>query len=73
MLEVVPGYEEGDRVEVREVLGGFELGTDDAVVVAGASALTDGAKVDITWESAGGPASLDGEPAAVEAAGSSSP
>jgi membrane fusion protein (multidrug efflux system) len=47
-LEVVRGYEEGERVEVLETVEAAEpLGRGDRVVVVGASALTDGAAVQV--------------------------
>lgn len=46
-IEVRPGYEERDRVEIREILGGKVLAENDRVVVLGAPALTDGAAVEI--------------------------
>jgi len=44
-VEVVRGFEEGDRVEIVETLGDSALDAEDLVVVAGATALTDGAAV----------------------------
>ena len=45
-VEVVLGYEEGDRVEITDVAGSDRwLAAGDRVVVVGASALTDGAHV----------------------------
>lgn len=46
-LEVRTGYEQADRVEIREVAGGKELRAGDRVVVLGAPALTEGAPVRI--------------------------
>jgi len=47
-IEVTRGYEEQDRVEILGVVGdGRELTTGDRVVVLGASALTDGVRVEI--------------------------
>jgi len=47
-LEVVRGYEEGDRVEITETVNSEPpLGPGDRVVFVGASALTDGATVDV--------------------------
>jgi membrane fusion protein (multidrug efflux system) len=44
-VEVVLGYEEGDRVEVTGTVGERELDVGDEVVVLGASALSDGAPI----------------------------
>jgi multidrug efflux pump subunit AcrA (membrane-fusion protein) len=50
-LEVRLGYEEGDRVEILEVLeGAGPLAPGDRVVVLGASALSDGARVEVHEE-----------------------
>jgi membrane fusion protein (multidrug efflux system) len=49
-LEVALGYEEGDRVEILEVLEGEPLSPGDRVVVLGASALSDGARVEVHEE-----------------------
>ena len=47
-LEIVRGYEEGDKVEVlKTVEAESPLGPGDRVVVVGASALTDGAAVQV--------------------------
>jgi len=47
-VEVTRGYEEQDRVEILGVVDPIrELSTDDRVVVVGASALTDGVRVEI--------------------------
>jgi membrane fusion protein (multidrug efflux system) len=47
-IEVTRGYEEQDRVEILGVVGdGRDLTTGDRVVVLGASALTDGVRVEI--------------------------
>lgn len=47
-IEVTRGYEEQDRVEILGVVGdGRALTTGDRVVVLGASALTDGVRVEI--------------------------
>jgi len=47
-LEVTLGYEEGDRVEILEVLeGAAALEPGDRVVVLGASALSDGSRVEV--------------------------
>ena len=57
-LEVKLGFEEGDRVEVGDVIGSDELlASGDQVVVVGAPALTDGAGVQVIDTVA------DGEPA----------
>ena len=44
-LEVHPGFEEGDKVEILEVVGEAELEPGARVVVVGAAALADGARV----------------------------
>ena len=47
-LEIIRGYEEGDRVEVLETVDAeTPLGPGDRIVVVGASALTDGAAVQV--------------------------
>jgi hypothetical protein len=47
-LEIVRGYEEGDKVEVlKTVEAESPLAAGDRVVVVGASALTDGAAVQV--------------------------
>ena len=47
-IEVTRGYEEQDRVEILGVVDETrELGTEDRVVILGASALTDGVRVEI--------------------------
>lgn len=46
-VEVSLGYEEGDRVEVFDSVGEKKLGAGDSLVVLGASALSDGAPVEI--------------------------
>ncbi|MDX1503531.1 MAG: efflux RND transporter periplasmic adaptor subunit [Thermoanaerobaculia bacterium] len=52
-LEVKLGFEEGDRVEIAEVVAGGEpLAAGDRVVTVGASALSDGARVKVTEEGA---------------------
>lgn len=51
MIEVRIGFEEGELVEIAEVVtDGVRLDVDDRVVVAGASALTDGAAVRVLEE-----------------------
>jgi RND family efflux transporter MFP subunit len=64
-LEVVRGYEEGDKVEVLETVNAESaLGPGDRVVVVGASALTDGAAILVVQpEEAEGEASADGSAA----------
>jgi len=47
-LEVRIGFEEGDLVEIAEVLTGRPLEVGDPVVVVGASALSDGAPVTVS-------------------------
>ena len=55
-IEVRRGYEEGERVEVHTVDPAFSLSAGDAVVVVGASALSDGVRVDTgTTETAENP------------------
>jgi membrane fusion protein (multidrug efflux system) len=56
-LDVTPGYEEGNDVEIVEVVDGT-LDTDSRVVVLGAAALTDGSTVEIVETEAETP---DGE------------
>jgi membrane fusion protein (multidrug efflux system) len=66
-VEVRPGYEEGDRVEILGADGteaGLEPGTP--VVVVGASALTDGARVDVAPDD---PAAGEGAPPAAALGG----
>ena len=47
-LEVTRGFEEGDNVEILEVLDADKtLSDDDRVVVRGASALTDGSRIEV--------------------------
>ena len=47
-LSVARGFEEGDRVEIAETVeGSSDLRQGDRVVVVGASALTDGAEVQV--------------------------
>ena len=47
-LEVARGFEEGDRVEILETLDGDRaLEAGDEVVVVGASALSDGARIEV--------------------------
>jgi RND family efflux transporter MFP subunit len=56
-IEVTRGYEEQDRVEILGVVGeARELSPGDRVVVLGASALTDGVRVEIQEEGGGGDA-----------------
>lgn len=63
-LEIVRGYEEGDKVEVLETVEAeTPLGLGDRVVIVGASALTDGAAVQVAQpeETPGDAAAKDSE------------
>lgn len=46
-VEVETGFEEGDRVEVLRTVAGRPLAAGDEVVVAGAAALSEGARVEV--------------------------
>ncbi len=64
-IEVRPGYEEGDRVEVLGVDGGAtDLAPGTAVVVVGASALTDGTRVQVMTDEPAGAGESEPSPAA---------
>ena len=46
-LEIARGFEEGDRVEIVDVVSGEPLLAGDRIVVVGASALSDGSAVEV--------------------------
>jgi len=51
-LEIARGFEEGDRVEIVDVVSGEPLLPGDRIVVVGASALSDGSAVEVLEQEA---------------------